>query len=235
MPGNDIQDDNDGVAVRPISSVVVDKATAHEAAAAIEAEHNLDLKALLKLYKKACFWSVFISLCIVMEGFGMILLNNLYAYPPFQRQFGVKQPDGSYELTAVWQSGLSNRALCGQIIGLFLNGFVADKYGYRKTLVGALGLCVCFIFIIFFSKTLVQLLIGEILIGTAWGVFQTLTTTYAAEVCPTHLHAYLTTYVNLGWVIGQLIALASYALWSSVMISGDTRSHSPFSGCGLCH
>ena len=38
------------------------------------------------------------------------------------------------------------------------------------------------------------------------GVFQTLTTTYAAEVCPVPLRPYLTTYVNLCWVIGQLLA-----------------------------
>jgi SP family general alpha glucoside:H+ symporter-like MFS transporter len=35
------------------------------------------------------------------------------------------------------------------------------------------------------------------------GAFQTLTTTYAAEVCPVALRAYLTTYVNLCWVFGQ--------------------------------
>jgi SP family general alpha glucoside:H+ symporter-like MFS transporter len=38
------------------------------------------------------------------------------------------------------------------------------------------------------------------------GVFQTLTTTYAAEVVPVALRADLTTYVNLCWVIGQLLA-----------------------------
>jgi MFS transporter, SP family, general alpha glucoside:H+ symporter len=36
-------------------------------------------------------------------------------------------------------------------------------------------------------------------------VFQTLTTTYASEVMPVALRAYLTTYVNLCWVMGQLI------------------------------
>lgn len=43
-------------------------------------------------------------------------------------------------------------------------------------------------------------------LNSSRGVFQTLTTTYAAEVCPVPLRAYLTTYVNLCWVIGQLIA-----------------------------
>ncbi|KPM40749.1 General alpha-glucoside permease [Neonectria ditissima] len=195
-------------AVRRVSvhNANMDPSVAHEAAAATEKEHNMSLLQSLKLYKKACLWSIFLSLCIIMEGFDVVLLNNLFAYPPFQRKFGTQQPDGSYQLTAAWQSGLSNGTLCGQILGLFVNGIIADRFGYRKTLIGALGGCICFIFIIFFSESLVQLLIGEILIGIPWGVFQTLTTTYASEVCPTHLRAYLTTYVNLCWVLGQFIA-----------------------------
>lgn len=185
---------------------VVDRATVHEAAEGIRAEKEMGLLQSLKLYRKACLWSIFLSTCIVMEGFDMTLINNLYAYAPFKRDFGELQPDGSYELTAAWQSGLSNGALVGQIFGLFVNGILVDKFGYRKTLVAALTLCAGFIFIIFFSTNLTMLLIGEIFIGIPWGVFQTVTTTYAAEVCPTHLRAYLTTYVNLCWVMGQFLA-----------------------------
>ena len=50
-----------------------------------------------------------------------------------------------------------------------------------------------------------MLLIGEILCGLPWGVFQTITTAYAAEVTPVALRPYLTTYVNLCWVMGQFI------------------------------
>ncbi|KAK0388330.1 hypothetical protein NLU13_4575 [Sarocladium strictum] len=178
----------------------------HEAANAIEAEHNLGLFKSLRLYRKACLWSIFLSTCIIMEGFDVVLLNNLYAYPAFQRKFGVKLDDGTYQLTAAWQSGLSNGTLCGQIFGLFLAGLLGDRFGYRKTLMGALAGCAAFVFIIFFAQTNVQLLIGEMLIGIPWGCFQTLTTTYAADVCPTHLRAYLTTYVNLCWVLGQFLA-----------------------------
>ncbi|KAK4032133.1 sugar transporter-like protein [Parachaetomium inaequale] len=184
----------------------VDESTVHEAAAATDAEHNMGLWKSLKLYKHACLWSIFLSTCIVMEGFDNAFLASLFAYPPFQRNFGVAQPDGTYQLTAAWQTGLTNGVLAGQILGLFANGIIADRFGYRKTLIGALVACIGFIFIIFFSETLVQLLIGEIFIGIPWGVFQTITTTYAAEVCPTHLRAYLTTYVNLCWVMGQFIA-----------------------------
>ncbi|KAK4095869.1 sugar transporter-like protein [Parathielavia hyrcaniae] len=184
----------------------IDESTAAEAAAATEAEHNTGLLKSLKLYRKACLWSIFLSTCIIMEGFDNNFLASLFAYPAFQRNFGVAQPDGTYQLTAAWQTGLTNGVLAGQILGLFANGIVADRFGYRWTLIGALVACIGFIFIIFFAETLLQLLIGEILIGVPWGVFQTLTTTYAAEVCPTHLRAYLTTYNNMCWVIGQFLA-----------------------------
>lgn len=39
------------------------------------------------------------------------------------------------------------------------------------------------------------------------GIFQTLTITYASEVCPVALRGYLTTYVNICWGWGQLIGI----------------------------
>ncbi|CRK38959.1 hypothetical protein BN1708_007928 [Verticillium longisporum] len=182
------------------------EAISHEAQNATNAEHELGLRQSLKLYPKAIAWSIFLSTCVVMEGFDITLITGLFAYPAFQRKFGVEQPNGSFELTAAWQSGLTNGMLVGQILGLFINGIVAERLGYRYTLVGSLGLVAAFIFIIFFAESLVQLLIGVILIGVPWGAFQTLTVTYASEVCPIHLRAYMTTYVNLCWVIGQFIA-----------------------------
>lgn len=177
-----------------------------DAARATEAEHKQTFWQSVKTYPHAMGWSVLLSTALVMEGFDLILLGNLYAYEPFQKAFGVEQPDGTYQLTAAWQSGLSNGALVGEILGLFVNGIIAEKFGYRKTLIGALCMVVCFIFIVFFATNLVTLLIGEILLGIPWGVFQTITTTYAAEVCPVTLRPYLTTYVNLCWVMGQLLA-----------------------------
>lgn len=141
-----------------------------------------------------------------MEGFDLVLINSLFAVPAFQEAFGVKLANGTYQITAPWQAGLSNGALMGELLGLTLNGIIADRFGFKKTMIGALSLVICFIFIVFFIQGLPQLLIGLILMGIPWGVFQTLTTTYAAEVCPTGLRPYLTTYVNLCWVFGQFLA-----------------------------
>lgn len=154
-----------------------------------------------------------------MEGFDKTLISGLYAYEPFQRAYGDKGADGEYQLTAAWQSGLNNGALVGEILGLMLNGIIAEHFGYRKSLIGALILCIAFTFIIFFSTSLPVLLVGEILIGIPWGVFQTVTTTYAAEVCTVILRPYLTTYVNLCWVFGQLIASVSHGRFISCLFS----------------
>lgn len=63
------------------------------------------------------------------------------------------------------------------------------------------------IFLMFFCKSLGMLLAAQFLAGFAWGIFQTLTTTYAAEVAPLPLRGILTTWVNACWGIGQLIAV----------------------------
>lgn len=126
------------------------------------------------------------------------MIANLLALPAFKIAFGdVTLADGSKEISAPWQSGLTNGAYVGEVLGLMLSGIIADRIGYRKTMIVALVLVTGFIFIVFFTNSLTQLLVGLILMGIPWGVFQTLTTTYAAEVCPTQLRAYLTTYVNL--------------------------------------
>ncbi|KAF2184986.1 MFS alpha-glucoside transporter-like protein [Zopfia rhizophila CBS 207.26] len=177
-----------------------------DAAKATEAERNMTLLQGLKLYPKAVGWSILLSGAIIMEGFDIVLIGNLLAVPAFKQKFGFQLSDGSYEVSAAWQSGLTNGAYCGEIIGLMLNGIIAEKFGFKKTMIGALAIVTAFIFIVFFVQNIVQLLVGLILLGIPWGVFQTLTTTYAAEVCPVPLRAYLTTYVNLCWVIGQFLA-----------------------------
>jgi len=179
---------------------------ARSAAKATAAEHKMTLWEGIKTYPHAVAWSAFLSTAIVMEGFDKILINNLYAYEPFKKAFGVQGPDGSYQVTPAWQSGLSNASLTGEILGLMINGIIAERFGYRKTIIGSMFLVIALIFIVFFAENITTLLVGQIFLGIPWGVFQTITTTYAAEVCPVPLRAYLTTYVNLCWVFGQLIA-----------------------------
>lgn len=191
-------------------------------------EKNMSLKEGLTTFPKAAMWSIILSTAIIMEGYDTNLLGSLYAFPAFAKQYGQYFEDqDKYEIPAKWQTMLAMCANLGEIIGLFLAGIIADRIGYRYTLIGALFLVSCFIFIVFFSSSLGTLITGELLLGIPWGAFQTLTVTYASEVCPLVLRVYLTTYVNMCWVFGQLISSGILKVFS-----GSTESYAykiPFS------
>lgn len=151
------------------------------------------------------FCCLYIAHTDLALGYDVVLMASFYAFGPFQEKYGLLQDDGTYQLPAHWQAGISNAMNVGQIIGLFINGIVSEKFGYRKTMLASLVCTIAFIFILFFAQDKATLLAGELCIGMPLGVFQTLTVTYATEVCPVVLRPYLTTYVNACWVIGQLI------------------------------
>jgi len=179
----------------------------HNARNATDKEHSMTLWQGLKLYPKAVGWSVLISTCIVMEGYDLCLLSSFYAFPQFNRKYGKQLPSGEYQIPAPWQAGLSNGANVGEIIGLFINGYVSERFGYRYTVMTCLTLIIAFTAIFFTAQTVVHLQVAEVLCGIPWGVFQTLTITYASEVCPVALRGYLTTYVNFCWGLGQVIGI----------------------------
>lgn len=83
-----------------------------------EKEHQMTLLQGIRLYPKAIFWAALIAMCCAMEGYDIALIGNFYAFPPFNRKYGQLQDDGTYEVPAQWQAGISNGAQCGQIIGL---------------------------------------------------------------------------------------------------------------------
>lgn len=174
---------------------------------ATEKEQKMTLLQGVKLYPKAIFWSMLISTCIVMEGYDVSLINNFYAFPQFNKKYGEQLPNGSYQVPARWQSGLSNGANVGELIGLLINGYVSERFGYRYTIMTCLVLIIAWTAIFFTAQNVVSLLVAEILCGIPWGIFQTLTITYASEVCPVAMRGYLTTYVNFCWGIGQEIGI----------------------------
>jgi SP family general alpha glucoside:H+ symporter-like MFS transporter len=140
-------------------------ATLSEAKAATEKEHKMTLTEGLQLYPKAVAWSLLISTCIAMEGFDLALVNGLYGFAQWRQKYGELQPDGSYEVSAAWQAGLSNGANVGSIIGLFINGFISERFGYRYTIISCLVLLMGFTTIFFTAQNVETLLVAEILCG----------------------------------------------------------------------
>jgi MFS transporter, SP family, general alpha glucoside:H+ symporter len=140
------------------------------AIAGTEAEKRMGIKEGLNLYPKAIGWSILLSTAIVMEGYDVVLLASFYDFPAFQQKYGDKVGPGptDYQIPAQWQAALSVGANIGEILGLFATGIVAEKYGYRYTMIGALSVVIAFIFLPFFAQNKATLLAGEILCGIPW-------------------------------------------------------------------
>lgn len=186
----------------------LDEGTAVGARQATEVEHSLSIAEAIKMYPKAVFWSCVVSLVIIMDGYDTALIGSLFAFPDFRQRFGVPDPakPGTWQVQAKWQTALGLASPLGNIVGIYINGVLTERYGHRKTLMGSLAWLTGCIFIAFFAPTVEVLFVGELLCGLAWGVFTTMGPAYASEVAPTALRAYLETFVVLCWGIGQLIS-----------------------------
>jgi SP family general alpha glucoside:H+ symporter-like MFS transporter len=178
-----------------------------DAKKATKAEHRMTFWKGIRLYPKAMAWSVLLSCTIIMEGYDTTLITSFLAFPIFRKSYGSPAPGHGYEVSPAWQAGLTNGATVGEILGLFFNGILTDKFGYHKTVIGSLIWLSIFVFLAFFSFNIQMLMAANILCGLSWGIFQTLSTTYAAEVMPVALRAYLTSTVNMCWLVGQLIGV----------------------------
>ncbi|KAJ6142139.1 hypothetical protein N7497_011238 [Penicillium chrysogenum] len=125
-----------------------------EARCATQSEHELTFLRTLRLYPKAIAWSMFLSLAIIMEGYDMKLVGSLFAQPAFQEKYGQQLPDGTYEISASWQAGLSNGASIGSLMGLLINGYLSERFGFRQTMLASLALITATIFIPFFAPSI---------------------------------------------------------------------------------
>ncbi|KAF6007214.1 hypothetical protein HII12_004734 [Brettanomyces bruxellensis] len=183
-------------------------------------EKDMGFKEAIKTYPKCAIWSVVLSTGLIMEGYDTCLLSSMYALPIFCEKFGTWDSKSKvWEISAGWQTGLSMCVNVGEII---------DKFGYRYTLIGSMVVLAGFIFLLFFAKSCVMIAVGQVLCGIPWGFFQTLAVSYASEVCPLALRYYLTSYVNVCWVFGQLFASGIMKNSQEAMAHTDMGWRLPF-------
>ncbi|KIW78278.1 hypothetical protein Z517_08113 [Fonsecaea pedrosoi CBS 271.37] len=173
-------------------------------------EHNLTVREALKAYPMAVFWSLAVSTCVIMEGFDSVLVPNFYAYPTFQRKYGefvgvTEQTKSGYQLSATWMAAIGTASGVGAVLGTILNGYLVDRLGQKRVLIGALCVLSCLIFMTFFAPNIVVLMIGQFLCGFPWGIFATVAPSYSSEVLPMALRAYLSSFTNMSFIIGQII------------------------------
>ncbi|OBT53851.1 hypothetical protein VE04_07375 [Pseudogymnoascus sp. 24MN13] len=189
-------------------------------------EHKMSLREAIRKYPTACFFSALFSSALIMEGFDKAFITAFFAFPAFQKRYGNLTASGDYQVPADVQAGVNGGVSAGQIIGLAMNSYLADRFGYRKVMLGCLFFMCCFVFIQFFASSIYMYLGAGVLLGIPWGVFQVITTTYASEVCPNVLRPYLTSLVSMCWSIGYL--LGTGVLTAFLKMEGQWAYRIPF-------
>jgi len=110
-----------------------------------------------------------------------------------------------YIISAPWQTGLSMGNPVGQVVGALAAGYPMERYGRKWTFGTCVVLTAALIFIQFFARSLEVLLVGELLGGLVLGCYAVIAPAYSSEVCPLAIRGILTSYVNLCFVMGQLL------------------------------
>jgi SP family general alpha glucoside:H+ symporter-like MFS transporter len=183
-----------------------------------EFEHDLETMEALKIYWKGVMFSILITLSIIMRMYDIGLITSFFALPSFRNRYGIEVAGHGKQIPASWQVALGIAATAGQVIGAFLVSYPMEWIGRKRTLAICLVLTACLTFMQFFSHSIQVLTASEYLSGVVWGSYQVLIPTYSSEILPTVLRPYLAAWINLNYVVGQLIIAGittAFSTWTS--------------------
>ncbi|KAI7971083.1 hypothetical protein EIK77_007199 [Talaromyces pinophilus] len=170
-----------------------------------QTQHALSFWEAVRLYRPAVLWSIVINVAVVLKGFDGALVGSIVGLDPFKEQFGYLYND-EYVVSAAWNGAFNYANSIGGVIGALFSGWVYDRFGPKVTLTACSVLSIAFIFMEFFAKTPAVLFLGELFNGTVIAFYPIVASAYIGEVCPLVLRGVAGSMVNLGFVVGQLIA-----------------------------
>ncbi|EKD03514.1 trehalose transport-related protein [Trichosporon asahii var. asahii CBS 8904] len=175
----------------------------------MEREREVPMRTAFRSHWRAVTWSVILSIALIMDGYDGYLLPSFYAHPDFLARFGKDFTDASGHtkkiIPAQWQTSLSLITLPGQILSLLFVGWAAERFGNRATYCFGMVVIIGVIFMFVFLKSYQMLLAAEALVAFCWGIFQTLTASYAADLCPIGLRGFATSFISMAWGTGSFL------------------------------
>ncbi|OAA38610.1 Sugar/inositol transporter [Metarhizium rileyi] len=183
------------------------------AKAANHHEQSMTLKYTMRYYYIAIIWAAIMAAPIIMEGYETAMVPNFFSFDAFQQKYGTRADDAlEWTIPTAWQSGITMSAAAGQLIGLWIAPRVVNRRGYRTcSAVGLIWAGLCLMLGFWSMDTghpLVVFLIGELLLGVPWGLFQGITLPYVSDITPLKLKGIATTLINVFWLVGQMMSAA---------------------------
>ncbi|ENW95189.1 MFS transporter [Acinetobacter dispersus] len=149
---------------------------------------------------------VLCALCMVIDGFDVQAMG--YVAPAIIQEWGIAKAD----LGSVFGAGL-----VGMAVGALLLAPLADKFGRRPLLIGAmLALSVCMV-VTMFASSIQELIIFRLITGICMGAIIPNCVTLAGEYSPARFRVTLMMIISSGFifggVVGGILAAAIIPVW----------------------
>lgn len=192
--------------MRAVSQQIQDVASQHventQRTMALEAdvdERNLGILESVRQYPWACAWCIFSIWCMVLVGFDAQAAGAVVGIPEFRKDSGTLMKGVMYlrhigspcsmllqsrrELSSTgcqWIPLMVSSATISSLLGAQL----ADMFGRKKVLIGALFISYGAVAAEFVATTNAVFFVGKLLNGCMIGTLATIMITYIGEVCP---------------------------------------------------
>ncbi|KIW42677.1 uncharacterized protein PV06_06203 [Exophiala oligosperma] len=157
-------------------------------------------------------WAIFTSIGSMMLGFDFGLSGTLTAFGPFKKQYGEPYPSvaGGYLIRAPIQSGWTGVSTVGDIVGIFISGYLLDWVGRKHTLgIGAV-LTAAGVAVQIGVQTWRGFMVGRLVNAIGFGIVFLVTPVFIGEVCRPEVRGTFLCIINGSIVFGQfLLALAA--------------------------
>ncbi|RDW89937.1 uncharacterized protein DSM5745_01712 [Aspergillus mulundensis] len=167
-------------------------------------DHSLSKWASLKKYPWTFFWCIYAVWCILLVSFENQAAGTVISIPQFRQDFG-SYFEGSYVLDSKWQSAFSGGPVASAVIGALSSGQIADAFGRKWTMLGALLISVAAVALEFVATTNEMFFGGKFLNGFALGALASVPVTYVGEISPLALRGTLTCLTALAYCIGPFV------------------------------
>ncbi|KAK4935331.1 hypothetical protein LTR10_023593 [Elasticomyces elasticus] len=149
-------------------------------------EHELTIREAISQHKGGVFWAICFCLPNLIIGYDPTIVGSLVGIPEFRRKFGYEYPAGSgtYVLQASWTSAFTYAPVIGFMLAAVWGGWCVDRFGPRKTLLGATVLSLGTLLIEVLGESAAVIFVGDLLTGLLTGSFPVLGPAYISEILP---------------------------------------------------
>ncbi|SPO03444.1 related to maltose permease [Cephalotrichum gorgonifer] len=170
-----------------------------------EEDHETGIMDSFRKYPWITAWCMFAIWCVILISFDSQAAGAVVGIPQFRKDFGYEYK-GDYVLPAEWQSTFNGAPIASAVIAALISAELADMFGRKKVLMGALAISYVAVAIEFIATTNPVFFVGKLLNGFMVGTIGTIMVSYIGEISPLALRGIFTCCVGVAYGLGPLAA-----------------------------